>query len=100
MPTYDFKCKECEHKSIEFVRYDDRDTIRIKCTECQADMTRVMSMPTVLKASYLDGQKREGFEEMRIDNKLKMAAIKATGEGKFDDVKEIDKEYAERKEKS
>lgn len=57
-------------------------------------------MPNNTKASYLDGQRREGFEELKIDSRLKAAAMKATGEGKLDDVREIDKEYSERRAKS
>ena len=69
--TRDFRCKECGEEWYETVFRELEDTL-MECPECaQLAGVRTLSSPTVLRASYLDGQSRgEGYENMKKAAKL------------------------------
>ena len=99
MISYDYNCKSCGGDFIELAKYEDRDTVQ--CPECgpTAILTRVYRTVNNLKASYPDGFKRSGFQELKIDAKLRAAAMDAEGNGNSNDYIEISKERAEREAK-
>lgn len=99
MISYDYKCSKCGTESIEIVKYTDRD--HVECSDCGPGqiLTRVFRTVNNLKASYPDGFKRSGFQELKIDAKLRAAAMIAEDNGSVDDYAEISKERTERDKK-
>lgn len=96
MPNYDYRCETCHHTNILNVKYNDRDLLQ-ECPECGTiKLYRVPSIPMVLKASYPDGHKRSGWEDMKATARLQEAKAKA---GK-NDVKEINRELDARENKA
>lgn len=65
--VYDWQCEDCQHKEevIVDVSEDGWDCAKA-CCECGTGaMHRVPSLPTVQKASFVDGTKRKGSEDMK-----------------------------------
>ena len=98
MPNYDFICPKCRTEIVEFVKYNERDTVKLNCRECDTVLRRKISMPMVMKASYPDGKKREGWSDMVSEAKLREK--KVAMDWRSDDVKEINKELDEREKKT
>lgn len=76
---YDFYCESCDHKTEHVVdtREPDWETTQ-ECELCgKKEAYRVMSAPAIRTAdnavSYLDGTKREGFEDLKKAAKLEVA---------------------------
>lgn len=100
MPNYDFVCKECGTDSVHNVKYEKRDETQ-PCSECGGESVRVyLNMPGIrtekLSASFVDGQKRPGFDRLRRHAALDLAEAEAKGRDSLDDYKEIQKEKAGR----
>lgn len=96
MPHYDYECQECGNLTIEAVRYELRDE-PLDCEGCGEEqcMKRVYrNMPSVPKASYIDGHKRAGWSDMLTEARLKESA--ATRKWNSNDVREINKELNDR----
>ena len=96
MPNYDFKCLECLEETVINISYKDRDTL-LSCPSCLADkgLRRFYGkMPSTPTASLLDGQKRPGWEELKIEAKLDLEAAKM--DKGSEDAKELRKEQDER----
>jgi len=53
---YDYKCGSCEGITGHIVRWDDR--VDMPCDHCGQPAVRQMACPTVLRASYPDGNNR------------------------------------------
>ena len=97
MISYDFNCKNCHLDFIEYLSYDKRD-LPIECPDCGPGSvaTRVFRTVNNLKASFPDGHKRAGFQELKADAALRAASVRAEEQGNLDDYKEINKERTER----
>lgn len=67
-PSYEYHCTECAQTTIEIHPISNRpSTIKCKaCGEMKAEYR--MSAPTVLKASFLDGQRK--LTDLKETNKL------------------------------
>lgn len=64
MPTYEFKCVECESINVEQFSMASRPD-EIKCA-CGSPAKYMISAPNlVLKEAYLDGTRRKGWAELR-----------------------------------
>lgn len=98
--NYDYACTICGGASIINVKYDDRDETQ-PCDECGGASIRVYKTfhgrTEKLSASFVDGQKRPGFEELKTEARLKQAAAEAGETG--GDYEEINKEFVERRAK-
>lgn len=76
MPTYEYLCQSCSLVTENQSKYEERPKL-INCKYCQQPAQLWISTPAVVgKASYLDGQKREGWAELKEAAKLeKKAAV-------------------------
>lgn len=76
MPNYDYKCTKCELEVILSVSYEDRDASQ-ECL-CGEPMYRTWrKMPGVTRASYVDGQRRKQFQDLKEANRVEMEALNA-----------------------
>lgn len=98
MPNYQWKCKACNDIVELVVPSDERDTYQFKCEECGSTRKRLFGMPMVMKASYPDGTKREGFADMKATARLEEA--KAKLDWRSDDARQINKELDDREKKA
>lgn len=70
----DALCNECHHKEEMIIDISDWDA-EWTCPSCDTGiMRRTISAPMVLNASFVDGTKRQGFDDMKEINKLRRAA--------------------------
>lgn len=93
MPNYDYVCGNCEHREELIVPYSERLSREIPCEICGHRLEWQFPAPTVMRASYVDGTKRKGWEDMRQANKL----VKEAAVSKPETAREIRKEIAKRK---
>lgn len=98
MPNYDFFCQKCQKMTVEFCKFNERDTIEILCQKCDTKLERRIAAPMVMKAAYPDGTKREGWADMLATAKLEEA--KANLDWRSDDARQINKELDEREKKA
>ncbi len=98
MPNYDYKCIECGLIEEHVVKYENRD-LPIGCSECDdLSMQRFYGkMPGLTKASFIDGLKRPGWEDLKATTKLEQA--KAETKWGSDDREQVCKELNEREKK-
>ena len=77
MLTIDLWCEHCGTRSIvTMLRAEATYEARWDCVECGGEQAvkRVPSAPMVAKASYPDGYKRKGFQELKEANHLRIEA--------------------------
>lgn len=76
MPNYEYLCQQCSCVTEKEYKYEERPKL-ISCQYCGEPAQYWISAPNVVgKASYLDGQKREGWAELKEAAKLeKHAAV-------------------------
>ena len=93
MPNYSYECKVCAagEELILFAKYEERDNQ--VCPECSTPVTRQISAPNVMRASYPDGTKRKGFQDLKEAAKLNREAAgeKAGSERRKEIVSQIRK---------
>jgi hypothetical protein len=73
MPKYlsiDVRCTDCETVWNELATDEELEKNEWTCDNCGGIGSRTMSAPTVLQASYPDGTKRKGFEDLKKAAKL------------------------------
>lgn len=73
--SIDLYCTECNTKSWgTFPKVDATYENRWDCKHCEAGQSvkRIPSSPMVAKASYPDGYKRAGFQELKEASKLRV----------------------------
>lgn len=76
--TIDLWCEHCGTRSIAtLLRTKATYENRWDCADCgaAASLKRVPSAPMVAKASYPDGYKRAGFQELKEANHLRIEAV-------------------------
>lgn len=97
MPTYLYKCEACPCTEEVLCKYEDRQE-SVHCTGCGHRAHLTMMGATVMRASYPDGHKRKGWNEIRTASKLnKQAAVESNPETKKQMVQEIKKMASIRK---
>lgn len=89
MPTYSYRCRECESVTEDFYKFSDRpDTITCACGSV-ADHT-ITAVGLMTKEAYLDGTKRKGFGDLKEASKLnKLANVSSDRESKRQIANEI-----------
>lgn len=79
MPIYQYECRECETYWEVIVPYSQRDSQ--PCPACTSlNVETLLAAPTVLRASYRDGHKRKGWQDLREANKLVREKALARGD--------------------
>lgn len=89
MPNYDYYCEPCHEDRILQVKYEQRDMV--DCPVCCEPMKRQVSMPMNLRASYPDGMRRKGWQDLKEASKLNVDAAGARAKEKAEIKKEIRK---------
>ena len=89
MPTYTYCCDICGHVTDAHFRLSETRPETVQCEECGELAEYQLAAPMVLKASYLDGQRRRQFQDLREASKLNVAAA---GEDNLDKKRELKKE--------
>jgi predicted nucleic acid-binding Zn ribbon protein len=75
MPTYVYTCKECGHSNDAYYSLKDNRPDSINCGFCDKGIAHYqLKAPTVLRASYLDGQRKKEWQDLREASKLNRAA--------------------------
>lgn len=74
MPTYVYYCVECEKATDAFYTLKETRPDSINCGQCGKPANYQLAAPMVLKASYLDGQRRKQWQDVREASKLNRAA--------------------------
>lgn len=74
MPTYVYLCPHCKETTDGFFTLKENRPNTIPCRECGQDAQYELSAPMVLKASYLDGQRKKEWQDLREASKLNKAA--------------------------
>lgn len=88
---YDYLCKACGEKTEWLVNTADPDWDAPKdCMKCgRGKAYRAPSSPPVQKASYVDGTKRKGMEDLKEAAKLEQAKANLPPEKRHDMEKAI-----------
>lgn len=98
-PNYDYLCEYCSNTDVIFVKYEDREYSQ-PCPYCgnltmrRAYLTPVQVRTEKLSRTFVDGQKREGFDDFKKIAKLQQEAADT---GDRNRKAEISKEIYERK---
>ena len=74
MPTYTYWCNSCEKMLDAFYSLKDTRPDQINCDYCKGVANYQLAAPMVLKASYLDGQRKKQWQDLREASKLNKAA--------------------------
>lgn len=75
MPSYQYKCAECDIVYTEFRTYEERD-LGGQCDLCHVPMKRVfLSAPGQMNVALPDGTKRPGFSDLKEAAKLEADAF-------------------------
>lgn len=71
MPVYEYKCLDCKEEFDERIDYELRDMLQM-CPACgmQAGEREIRSFPGITRASFIDGTKRKGIDELKRIAKL------------------------------
>jgi putative FmdB family regulatory protein len=97
MPNYDYHCAACDTVQTILVPYEKRDDPGVPCPGCGAYgpgnecLERLMVMPNTTRASYVDGHRRKGWDDLREANKLAREKAVAKGESRKEIAREIRK---------
>lgn len=73
--SIDIQCLTCSTKEIEIIDREDKEASwewTWECPHCQQEMKRVFSAPVILKATYLDGQRKKdgGYRDLLEASRL------------------------------
>lgn len=94
MPTYDYKCVDCEIVVTEYKNYEDRDVPSI-CSFCGGSKKRLFkTAPGQMNTALPDGTPRKGFADLKEAAKLEAEAF----DSKPAERKRIEKEVAKLRE--
>lgn len=80
MPTYTYRCIHCKESTDGFFTLKETRPNTIPCQGCGKDAEYEMSAPMVLKASFLDGQRKKQWQDLREASKLNKAAAQTASE--------------------
>ena len=62
--SIDIRCEDCDLVTDILIDRDEQNGTW-GCPECSGPMTKTLSAPNITRASYVDGHKRKGFQEMK-----------------------------------
>lgn len=75
MPTYVYVCEGCAASTDAFYSFKETRPDSISCSYCEGGIAHYqLKAPVVLKASYLDGQRKKQWQDLREASKLNKAA--------------------------
>lgn len=80
MPTYTYWCNSCEEMLDAFYTLKETRPDQINCHHCEGVANYQLSAPMVLKASFLDGQRKKQWQDLREASKLNKAAAQTASE--------------------
>lgn len=80
MPTYVYYCVDCERAQDAFYTLKETRPDTITCGYCKGVANYQLRAPMVLKASYLDGQRKKEWQDLREASKLNKAAATTSNE--------------------
>lgn len=81
MPTYVYTCEACGTPTDAFYSLKETRPDSINCSYCEGGIAHYqLKAPMVLKASYLDGQRKKEWQDMREASKLNKAAAQTPNE--------------------
>lgn len=80
MPTYVYYCVDCERAQDAFYTLKETRPDSITCGYCGKVANYQLKAPVVLKASYLDGQRKKQWQDLREASKLNKAAAETSNE--------------------
>lgn len=80
MPTYTYWCNTCEKMLDAFYTLKETRPDLINCHQCNGVANYQLAAPMVLKASYLDGQRKKQWQDLREASKLNKAAAQTPNE--------------------
>ena len=92
--SIDLYCPECNLKSWDTLPKSEATyEVRWDCPNCGASQSvkRIPSAPMVAKASYPDGHKRKGFQELKEANHLRTELAGLPGQERAKAEREIDR---------
>ena len=89
MPTYLYHCPECNDTMDAFFKLTEERPETVECIFCGKAAQYQIAAPMVLKASYLDGQRKKKFQDVREASKLNRMAA---GEDDLQKKSELKKE--------
>lgn len=74
MPNYSYQCEKCASISDHFCKYEDRPE-QIVC-DCGGMAKFKLIPPGIMTHSYMDGQGRKGYKDLKEASKLNVAAAR------------------------
>lgn len=74
MPTYLYRCTSCDETTDGHFKLTETRPETVECILCGEEARYELSAPMVLKASYLDGQRKKKFQDLREASKLNKQA--------------------------
>lgn len=90
MPNYDWECSTCACPFEAIVPYEKLEQPELTCPECQAtDIKRIFTMPSIRtrgSATFVDGQKRPGWDDLKAISKLKVAKARSNDPAEKDRI--------------
>jgi hypothetical protein len=91
MPTYVYYCVDCERAQDAFYSLRETRPDSINCGYCGKPANYQLKAPVVLRASYLDGQRRKQWQDLKEASKLNKAAAETSNEQEKKEMKEEQK---------
>lgn len=91
MPTYVYYCVDCERAQDAFYTLRETRPDSINCGYCGKPANYQLKAPVVLRASYLDGQRRKQWQDLKEASKLNKAAAETSNEQEKKEMKEEQK---------
>lgn len=80
MPTYVYYCVDCETAQDAFYTLKETRPDTLRCQSCGGIANYQLRAPVILKASYLDGQRKKQWQDLREASKLNKAAAETSNE--------------------
>ena len=85
------RCQDCNEVWGELVERSEESEARFTCPVCGGEGKKTICAPAVLQASYPDGTKRKGFQELKEAAKLESKMYELPYEKRKEIRKEIKK---------
>lgn len=87
--TQDYLCIPCSLIFDELIEHEDR-TKAVPCPDCDSSAEPVQSMPVVLRRTFPDGTRREGFREAAEASRLEAESFELPESERGEHQREID----------
>lgn len=88
MPTYCYWCGKCEHITDAHYKLTEERPDFHPCEVCEGEAEYRLAAPMVLKASFLDGQRKNkgDWKDLREASKLNLAAASANTDSERSEI--------------